>query len=334
MSDDQDTEEMQESADEKAPQEKGLGRGLAALFGEDDEDDIYEYLSEEGGEGDYEDDDAASYRLMPVEWIRPNQSQPRQNFDAESLKELADSITAHGIIQPILVRPLPEEDSGYEIIAGERRWRAAQIAQLHQVPVTIQYLTDSDVMELALIENLQRENLTAIEEAEGYQHLMDVYGHTQEKVAATLGKSRSHVANMLRLLSLPENVKEKINAGKLSAGHARSLVGADNAEELADQIIAQNLSVRDIERLREEEKDAQEAKKPKSGGGAPQAPKNSKSVDIMALENELAQLLGLSVHINAKGKGGELVIHYENLEQMDDILHRLSHNPGKIAVTG
>lgn len=315
--------------DDTQKPEQGLGRGLAALFGDDNEEDIYSYLSDDS-EGSIMEEDI-SFRLMPVEWMRPCAFQPRQSFDLESLKELADSIAAHGIIQPILVRPMPDEENAYEIIAGERRWRAAQIAQLHQVPVTIQYLTDADVMELALIENLQRENLTAIEEAEAYQRLIDGYGHTQEKLAAGLGKSRSHIANMLRLLTLPESVKEEVNEGKLSAGHARSLVGVKDPEAMARDIIDKGLSVREAERMKADEKTA----KAKPGKTPPAAPvKQSKSVDVLALENELSQLLGLSVQINVKGKGGELVISYQNLDQMDEILHRLSHNPGKLLVTG
>jgi ParB family chromosome partitioning protein len=327
-----DYEELEESIEqeEEEAREPGLGRGLAALFGDDDEDDIYSYLSDDNEGGVMEED--TSFRHMPVEWMRPCEFQPRQNFDPESLKELADSIAAHGIIQPILVRPMPDEENAYEIIAGERRWRAAQIAQLHQVPVTIQYLTDSDVMELALIENLQRENLTAIEEAEAYQRLIEHYGHTQEKLAAGLGKSRSHIANMLRLLTLPQSVKKDVNDGKLSAGHARSLVGVKDPEAMAQRIINQGLSVRDAERMKAEEKTTSKAATSK-GSSASKA-KEKKSVDILALENELSQLLGLSVHINVKGKGGELVIGYQNLEQMDEILHRLSHNPGKVMVTG
>jgi ParB family chromosome partitioning protein len=331
MSDFDELENEIENEDD-APKEQGLGRGLAALFGDDDEDDIYSYLADDGDSDAVMEEDTA-FRHMPVEWMRPCEFQPRQNFDMEALKELADSIAAHGIIQPILVRPMPEEENAYEIIAGERRWRAAQIAQLHQVPVTIQYLTDSDVMELALIENLQRENLTAIEEAEAYQRLIENYGHTQEKLAAGLGKSRSHIANMLRLLTLPETVKDEVNDGKLSAGHARSLVGVKNPEEMAQRIIDQGLSVREAERMRAEEKSTSKAATSK--GKAPAAKeKQGKSVDILALESELSQLLGLNVSINAKGQGGELVIAYQDLEQMDEILHRLSHNPGKMMVTG
>jgi ParB family chromosome partitioning protein len=319
---------------ETIPHEKGLGRGLAALFGDDDEDQIYSYIEEEAGERSDASDAEMSYRIMPIEWVHPNRDQPRQHFDVNALKELSDSISVHGIIQPLLVRPIPEEDSSYEIIAGERRWRAAQIAQLHEIPVTIQYLADQDVMELALIENLQREDLTPIEEAEGYQYLIDMYEHTQEKLAASLGKSRSHIANMLRLLTLPDSVKKEVTDGTLSAGHARTLVGAENPEDMARQIIDQNLSVRDAERLKSGGSVSKEKSDRGEGSDSAMAVDSSsqdkKSVDIIALEKELSDLLGLSVEINAKGKSGELLIRYNNLEQMDDILHRLSHNPGRI----
>lgn len=346
MTEDKDIEDVTEQSERQsnASSEKGLGRGLAALFGDDDEENILGYFEDDGDEMSMDSD--MSYRIMPVDWIKPCQTQPRRHFDVDALKELADSIAAHGIIQPLLVRPLPDEDNQYEIIAGERRWRAAQIAQLHEVPVTIQYLADQDVMELALIENLQREDLTPLEEAEGYQYLMDVYGHTQEKLAASLGKSRSYIANMLRLQGLPDAVKHQVNDGKLSTGHARVLVGVDNAEELANKIIDQNLSVRDAERMKSSMKEAK--KDPRldlegQGTGASSSADatssdaqdaRQKSVDILALEKELSELLGLSVSINSKGKAGELVIKYTNLDQMDDILHRLSHNPGRISING
>lgn len=314
------------NADDANVKGRGLGRGLAALFG-DDEDMTAIDFAETGGDEAFGEDMA--YRMMPVEWLKPCPFQPRRHFDKDALKELAESIAAHGIIQPLLVRPLPDEDNSYEIIAGERRWRAAQLAQVHEVPVTIQYLTDAAVLELALIENLQREDLSAIEEAEAYQRLMNEYGHTQEKLAATLGKSRSHIANTLRLLSLPDSVKAMVGKGELSAGHARTLVGADNPEALAQEIIDGGLSVRDAEKMKAG------ARSPSAGKSVvPLAPKQAKGVDVSALEEELSNLLGLRVEIAPDGKGGRLSIHYATLDQLDDILHRLSHNPGRIVLNG
>ncbi len=315
--------------DENNPKNRGLGRGLAALFGDDEELTAEDF--EGVGSGSNFDEDM-SYRMMPVEWLTPCPFQPRRHFDKDALKELAESISVHGIIQPLLVRPLPDEDNSYEIIAGERRWRAAQLAQLHEVPVTIQYLTDSAVLELALIENLQREDLTSVEEADAYQRLMDEYGHTQEKLAATLGKSRSHIANTLRLLSLPDSVKKMVNDGELTAGHARTLVGAENPEALAKEIVEQKLSVRDAEKIKAGNREPS----PQGGGlGTKSAPKKpEKSVDVRALEEELSNLLGLGVQIASSGKGGQLMIEYKSLDQLDDILHRLSHNPGRIVING
>lgn len=328
------------SEDEIDPKNRGLGRGLAALFGEDEDlealalsDEELDEVVEGGSETNLsEEAEGLQFRVMPIEWLSPCPFQPRRHFEKDALKELSESIAVHGIIQPLLVRPSPEGADGYEIIAGERRWRAAQLAQLHEVPVTIQYLTDADVLELALIENLQREDLSPIEEAEAYQRLINEHGHTQEKLAATLGKSRSHIANTLRLQTLPDSVKGLVNDGRLSAGHARTLVGADNAEEIAKEIVSQGLSVRDAERLRAEGTEKASGTSKKSSGQV--SSNNGASADVSALEQDLSNLLGLNVRIDTKGKGGVLSMEYQTLDQLDDILHKLSHNPGRIVVQG
>lgn len=300
------------------PKNRGLGRGLEAIFGEDPknvsretiDDDINLNLSANDIIGD-----DLKRRTMPVEWLRPCSFQPRKFFDQEALDDLAKSIAMHGILQPIVARPVEDGEQAYEIIAGERRWRAAQMANLHEVPVIIQYLDDAAVLEIALIENLQREDLTAIEEANALQNLMDNYGHTQEKLSAVIGKSRSHVANMLRLLHLPDSVQSMISDGRLSAGHARQLIGQDNPQELANLIVNDNLSVRDIEGLIKQQK----AKK-KS------AKKNDKGVNTIALEEEMSRILGMRVTIQAAVKKGHgtVKIDYHSFDQLDDVLHRLS----------
>lgn len=290
-----------------------LGRGLAALFGEDEED--YASL-----------DKVRSTKTIPIEHLRPGRYQPRRHFDEASVKALADSIEAQGILQPILVRRHPDRPNEFEIVAGERRWRAAQIAKLHEVPVVIRDLTDAQSLELAIIENVQRQDLTPLEEAEGYRRLIEEFQNTQEDIGRALGKSRSHIANTLRLLSLPEGVKLLLDEGQITAGHARTLIGCDDAESLATQIIARGLNVRQAERLVQEAKSGAEgaAKKPKSKSGD-DAP--AKDTDTLALERDLTALLGLKVSINFQGSGGSLTIHYRTLEQLDDVLHRLNQMP-------
>lgn len=296
------------------PSEQGkrtnLGRGLAALFGEENED--YASL-----------DKVRSTKTVPIEHLRPGRFQPRHHFDEGAVAALAESIKAQGILQPILVRRHPERANEFEIVAGERRWRAAQIAQLHEVPVVIRDLTDAESLELAIVENVQRQDLTPLEEAEGYRKLIDEFQHTQDDLARTLGKSRSHIANTLRLLSLPQGVKLLLDEGKLTAGHARTLIGCDNAEGLATQMISRGLNVRQAERL------VQNAK----SGGAPRKsaklaePDTPKDSDTLALERDLTALLGLKVSIKFQGSGGSLTIHYKTLEQLDDVLHRLNQMP-------
>lgn len=299
--------------DRPNPKKRGLGRGLDALFGEDTD------TAQDGVDPNTVIADDLKRRQMPVDWLRPCALQPRQHFDAAAIDELAASIAAHGVLQPLVVRPLPDEQNAYEIIAGERRWRAAQKAQLHEVPVVIQYLNDEAVLEIALIENLQREDLTAIEEAQAYQKLVDDYGHSHEKLAASLGKSRSHIANTIRLLILPESVQLLVNEGKLSAGHARALIGLEDAAELAQKIVADQLSVRAVEQL------AKDKKSP----GRKKTARPEKDIDTRSLEEEMSNRLGMSVTIDQKGRGGVLKISYQSLDHLDEVLHRLSYNPGR-----
>ncbi len=287
-----------------------LGRGLAALFGEEEQD--YASL-----------DKVRSTKTVPIEHLRPGRFQPRHHFDEAAVNALAESIKAQGILQPILVRRLADRPNEFEIVAGERRWRAAQVAKLHEVPVLIRDLSDAESLELALVENVQRQDLTPLEEAEGYKRLIDEFQHTQEDLARTLGKSRSHIANTLRLLSLPEGVKLLLDEGKLTAGHARTLIGCDAAEELAQKIISRGLNVRQAEKL------VQSAKAPPAGAKAAKLGDSDKGkdTDTLALERDLTALLGLKVSINFQGNGGSLTIHYRTLEQLDDVLHRLNQMP-------
>jgi ParB family chromosome partitioning protein len=253
-------------------------------------------------------------RTLPVGALSPHPDQPRRHFDDAQLDELAASIRARGLIQPIVVRP---HGHGYQIVAGERRWRAAQRAQLHEVPVVIRPFDDTETLEIALVENIQREDLNAIEEAQAYQRLANDYGHTQEALAGIVHKSRSHVANLLRLLDLPTSVQARVVDGTLSMGHARALLGAGDVESLAEQVVARGLSVRDTELLAR-------AAKGKRGGrqrdGRPCAP----DADIAALERQLADLLGVSVRVNHSAEGGSLTLSYSTLDQLDMLCQRLT----------
>lgn len=288
-----------------AARPKNLGRGLAALFGEESAD--YAEL-----------DKARPAKAVPIEFLRPGKYQPRHRFDSSQIQSLVDSVKEKGILQPILVRRLASEPNAYEIVAGERRWRAAQLAQLHEVPVTIRELSDRDALEIALVENIQRENLNAMEEADGYRRLMDEFKHTQEDLAKVLGKSRPHIANLLRLLSLPEGVRVLVESGELSAGHARALIGIDDAETIAKEAIAEGLSVRQTEELAKAER--------RKGAGKRELAKKKpqpKDSNIVALERDLTNLLGLKVGISFDGKGGVLSVHYSTLDQLDDVLRRM-----------
>ncbi len=308
-----DSDIPEEKTDEAIdPKNRGLGRGLGALF--EDEEGVYPQVGSEGHT-------PGSKRLMMgVGELEPGTYQPRRDFHDDTLKELAESIAVHGVLQPLIVRKKSGFDDLYEIIAGERRWRAAQIAQLHEVPVIVHKLDDKACLEIALIENLQREDLNSIDEARGYSDLIEEFGHTQEKLAAIVGKSRSHIANTVRLLSLPSGVCKLVREGKLSAGHARALITAKNPEELAKIIVNQGLSVRETERLVADEGDRPDkAKKQKA----------EKSVDTLALEEEISNALGMKVAISVKGQSGAMKISFKNLDQLDEVLHRLSHYPGR-----
>jgi len=286
--------------------EKKLGMGLSALLGQDET----EFAELDHGEG---------ARSVAVGHLHPGKYQPRHNFGDEQLRDLSESIREKGVLQPLLVRPHPQHDGEFEIIAGERRWRAAQMAQIHQVPVIVRDFDDKETLEVALVENLQRQDLSALEEADGYHRLMHEFSHTQEQLARALGKSRSHVANTLRLLTLPGDVKDLLEAGDLSAGHARCLVGVSGAADLAKEVVRKGLNVRQTEQL------------VKAGGAVstkPKAAKPAKDSDTVALEHDLANMLGLKVKIQDKHGRGQVVIHYETLEQLDSILARLTHGTG------
>lgn len=286
---------------------RGLGRGLSALMA-----DVHLGASEDR---DSNTPRRADTRL-PVEKIEPNPDQPRRDFAPEALEELAESIRVKGIIQPLIVRENPRKRGSYEIVAGERRWRAAQMAQLHEVPVLIRDFNDTEVLEVAIIENIQRADLNAIEEALGYRQLMDRFGHTQEKLAEGLSKSRSHIANLLRLLTLPEEVQTWLREGQLSAGHARALITTADPVALARQVIARGLSVRETERL------AKARAKP--AGPRPDR-RHEKDADTRVLEQDLSANLKMKVVIDHKGHdGGHLVITYKTLEQLDELCQLLS----------
>lgn len=285
---------------------KHLGRGLSALFGDD---------QVEAAETAAPRDD----RSLPVEFLHSGEFQPRRHFDSESLQALVDSIRVKGVLEPILVRRDSDKADSFEIIAGERRWRAAQTAGLHEVPVIVKELDDREALEIALIENLQREDLTAIEEAEGYKRLMDQFDRTQEDLAREIGKSRSHVANMMRLLALPESVRVKVQEGDLSAGHARALLGSDNPEHAAAVVQKKALNVRQTEAMIRREKDASEA-----GNSSSASTPGVKDPNTAALERDLGNILGLKVEIAERGESGTLMFHYQNLEQLDDVLQRIT----------
>ena len=284
-------------------QRRRLGRGLAALIG-----DV-------GGEVGAIDR-ARSQRKIPIEFLRPNPRNPRKAFAEDELAELTKSIKERGIVQPILARPVPGDTDSFEIIAGERRWRAAQRAGLHEVPVYVQEVSDKEALELAIIENVQRADLNALEEAAGYEQLMSEFAYSQSELAEVIGKSRSHVANTMRLLKLPDSVKVYIADGRLSAGHARTLITAEDPAAAARHIVEAGLSVRQAEAI------AQDPVKlmAKPGGKRGRAEKDA---DTRALERRLSDALGLGVEIAHKGRGGEVKIRYKTLEQLDEVCRRL-----------
>lgn len=291
---------------------RNLGRGLSALLGDSGVAAAASVL--DGGNAAPAGNAARGLRTLAVGQLKAGKFQPRRQFEEEAIADLVESVREKGILQPILVRPI---DGGYEIIAGERRWRAAQRAQLHEVPVIIREFTDKEALEVALVENLQRQDLSPLEEADGYRRLVDEFSHTQEELAKAVGKSRSHVANMMRLLALPDPIKAMVDAKQLSAGHARALLTAADPVGLAREVVDKQLNVRQTEKLA-----AGEAKAKSAGGGRPSSASH-KDADTAALEHDLAELLGVRVTLKSLGKGGELTIHYGSLEQLDDILSRL-----------
>ncbi len=284
----------------------GLGRGLNALLGE---------MARETPTAPGSEPSSPGVRMLPVSSLSPHPDQPRRHFDDAKLDELAASIASRGLIQPIVVRPHGHD---YQIVAGERRWRAAQRARLHEVPVVVRDFDDAETLEIALIENIQRQDLNAIEEAQAYQRLAGEYGHTQEALAKIVHKSRSHVANLLRLLELPETVQSQVMDGSLSMGHARALLGAPNVETLADQVVSKGLSVRETEKL------TREAKPARTRTGGTPAEARIPDADIAALERQLADLLGLQVRVAHAETGGTLTISYSTLDQLDMVCQRLT----------
>ena len=296
---------------DKKNKPRGLGRGLSALMA-----DVSPEHAQSGEQAARRAD-----TQVPIERLTPNPNQPRRSFDETELADLAASIREKGILQPLIVRP--GADGAFEIVAGERRWRAAQKAQLHEVPVLVRDLDDTEVLEIAIIENIQRADLNAVEEASGFRQLMDRFGHTQEKLAEALGKSRSHIANLLRLLSLPEDVQALVKNGDLSAGHARALITVENPSQLAKTVVRDGLSVRATELLVKKQQDGGD-KAPARKGAPRQAAE--KDADTKALEGDLSAALGMRVVIDHEpgGEAGRMTIRYDTLDQLDDLCGRLS----------
>jgi len=285
---------------------KGLGRGLSALLAEDPDDQPALERLRVG-------------RTVPIESLVPNRFQPRDFFDPEELQALTQSIRENGILMPILVRHVGDDNSRFEIVAGERRWRAAQAAQLHEVPIIVKELDDRQSLEVALIENVQRQDLTALEEAEGYRRLMEEFANTQEDLARVVGKSRSHVANIMRLLGLPHSVKALLQDGSLSAGHGRALLGAEDPETMALTVVRRGLNVRQTELL------VRNSLKPAAGHAKTAV--SGPDADTRAIEKQLSNKLGLTVNISHHGERGEVRIAFASLEQCDEILYRLGQQP-------
>ena len=287
--------------------QRGLGRGLSALMA-----DIEQTVGDKGPSSS----ERRSDMLVPIENVHPNPDQPRRHFDVDELNDLAGSIRSKGIIQPLVVRAHPEKTGEYEIVAGERRWRASQLSQLHELPIVVRKFTYLDVLEIAIIENIQRADLNPIEEAIGYRQLMDKFGHTQEQMAEALGKSRPHIANVLRLLALPKDVQALVINGSLSSCHARALITAPNASDLARVVVARGLSVRQTEKL---------VKEPKAPS-KDRMPKSAKDADTRALEGDLSAALKMAVSIthNPGQEGGSFTIRYKNLEQLDELCRHLA----------
>lgn len=289
-------------------QQRGLGRGLSALMADVNED-----------HGNASDAPKRPDMMVPIEKVNPNPDQPRRSFDKEKLQDLANSISTKGVIQPLIVRPSPSKQGDFEIVAGERRWRAAQMAKLHELPVLVREFDDTEVLEVAIIENIQRADLNPIEEAAGYNQLMEKFGHTQEKLAEALGKSRSHIANSMRLMQLPEEVHGYLRDGRLSAGHARALITAEDAASLARHVIKKNLSVRETEKLA---KTGIREGKPADNKPKPAA----KDADTKTLEGDLSASLKMKVSVehSAGQEKGRITISYSNLDELDELCRILT----------
>ncbi|WP_296613764.1 ParB/RepB/Spo0J family partition protein [Sphingomonas sp.] len=288
-----------------------LGRGLNALLG----DIAPEAVPTSGG-----GETPSGIRMLPVGALTPQPGQPRRVFDDVALEELAQSIATRGVLQPILVRP---HGRNYQIVAGERRWRAAQRARLHEVPVIVRELDDADTFEIALLENIQRRDLNAVEEADAYKRLINEFGHTQEALAKLVHKSRSHIANLLRLLDLPDFVLSLLTDGKIDMGHARALIGVPDVERLAAEVVARGLSVRETERLAKVAKDDGAS----SGHGGGGSGSHGRNADIAALERQLTDVIGLGVKITYGAKGGAVTVSYSTLDQLDMVCQRLTGEP-------
>ncbi|MDP2738541.1 MAG: ParB/RepB/Spo0J family partition protein [Pseudorhodobacter sp.] len=301
---------------DRKPERRGLGRGLSALMA-----DINLGVNPPMADAD-RTAPRRSEILVPIEKLIPNPQQPRRDFSPQALEDLAASIRQRGVLQPLIVRRLPDSDS-YEIVAGERRWRAAQQTQLHELPVLVRDFDDTEVLEVAIIENIQRADLNAIEEAAGFHQLMQRFGHTQEKLAEAMSKSRSHIANLLRLLNLPEDVQALVRDGKLTAGHARALITLPNASELARKVVARGLSVRETEDLVRAVQPNRQGKARRTHGP------REKDADTRALEADLAVNLGMSVSINHEpgGEAGTITIRYNTLDDLDNLCRVLSVMP-------
>lgn len=346
---DNDFEIMEKEADtqEQTEESGGLGMGLNALFGEEDALAPAEESQEQtqapapaapqppAANPVEESFVAGSENLsgkrtsLPIEKIYRGRFQPRLVFEDEPLNQLAESIKQYGILQPLLVRADPDSPDVYEIIAGERRWQAAQRAQLHEVPVIILDMDEFEGFKVAMIENLQREDLDPIEEAEGYQTLLDRFDQTHDDLAKTMGKSRPHIGNMLRLLSLPPKVQTYLQHGDISMGHARALINVPNGEELVQDIIKKGLSVRQTEKLVAGEKKTSGTARPRAGSPAAETKPVNKDADTTALENDISNALGMRVTIDsADGRSGKLAVEFKSLDQLDEVLHRLAHFPG------
>lgn len=294
------------------PEKRGLGRGLSALMA-----DIEPGKSGEAS-ATSSDNQSRAERFIPIDQVSANPDQPRRSFAPEALDDLAASIREKGIIQPLILRVDPADSSRYQIVAGERRWRAAQMAQLHEIPAIVRDLDDTEVLEVAIIENIQRADLNAIEEARGYRQLMERFGHTQQQLSQAMGKSRSHLANTMRLLQLPDEIQTLVADGHLSSGHARALITADDPIALARRAVSQGLSVREIEKAAKSKQGAT------SKGRTHRKPE--KDADTRVLESDLSAILGMAViidHDQASG-GGKLTIKYKDLGQLDDLMRVLN----------